>query len=149
LKQTGDSINFVKGNIPKQNKNSKKFKKHGKQYNHASSSNNNQPKQGGNFLVPPDTRLYCKKIGHYKRKCPEFLQFLLESGKDQVTFVNESLYLEYPNYSWWIDLGATVHVVNSLQGLHSSQRLPKGRRTIRMANGVKAAVKAIRNLHLS
>jgi hypothetical protein len=27
LKQTGNSINFVKGNIPKQNKNSKKFKK--------------------------------------------------------------------------------------------------------------------------
>jgi hypothetical protein len=103
LKQTGDSVNLVKANIPRQNKNSKKkLKKKGKQNNQAYSSNNNQPRQGGSFLVPPDTCLYCKKTGHYKRKCPEFLQFLLESGKDQVTFVNESLYLEYSSYSWWI-----------------------------------------------
>jgi hypothetical protein len=86
LKQTGDSVNLVKGNIPKQNKNSKKFKKLGKQNNQTSSSNNNQQRQGGGFLVPLDTCLYCKKTCHYKRKCPEFLHFLLESGKDQVTF---------------------------------------------------------------
>jgi hypothetical protein len=52
LKQKGDSLNFVKGNIPKQNKNSKKkFKKQAKQNNQASTSNN-QPKQAGSFLVP-------------------------------------------------------------------------------------------------
>jgi hypothetical protein len=108
-------------NIPKQKKNSKKkFKKQGKQNNWASTSNNNQSKQGANFSVPPDICLYYKKTGHYKRKYPEFPQYLLESGKAQVTFVNETLYLEYPNYSWWIDSGATVHVVNSLKGLRSS-----------------------------
>jgi hypothetical protein len=97
LKQTRDSVNLIKDNIPRQNKNSKKkFKKQGNQNNQTSSSNNNQPRQGGSFSVPPNTCLYCKKTGHYKRKCPEFLQYLLESGKDQVTFVNESLYLEYP-----------------------------------------------------
>jgi hypothetical protein len=112
--------------------NSKKnFKNQGRQNNQASSSNNNQPRQGGSFSVPPDTCLYYKKTCLYKRKCPEFLQFLLESGKDQVTFVNESLYLEYPSYSWWIVSGATVHVANSLKGLRTSQRLTKGRRTIR------------------
>jgi hypothetical protein len=53
LKQTGDSVNLIKGNIPRQNKNSKKkFKKQGKQNNQASSSNNNQPRQGGSFSVP-------------------------------------------------------------------------------------------------
>lgn len=95
----------------------KNFKKQGKQTDKASTSNN-QPKQSDNFLIPLDTCLYCKKIGHYKRKCPYFLQYLLENGKDQVTFVDESLYLEYPNYSWWIDSGVTTHVANSLQGLH-------------------------------
>jgi hypothetical protein len=57
--------------------------------------------------------------------------------------------LEYPSYSWWIDSGATVHVANSLQGFRSSRRLPKGQRTIRVANGVEAAVEAIGDLHLS
>jgi hypothetical protein len=53
LKQNGDYVNLIKGNIPRQNKNSKKkFKKQGKQNNQASSSNNNQPRQGGSFLVP-------------------------------------------------------------------------------------------------
>jgi hypothetical protein len=42
LKRTGDSVNLVKDNIPRQNKNSKKkFKKQGKQNNQTSSSNNN------------------------------------------------------------------------------------------------------------
>lgn len=52
---------------------------------------------------------------------------MLDNGKDQVIFVDESLYLEYPNYFWWIDSSATTHVANSLQGFHSSQRLPKAK----------------------
>jgi hypothetical protein len=52
--------------------------------------------QGDNFSIPSDTCLYYKKAGHYMRKCPKFLQYILENGKDHVTFVDESLYLEYP-----------------------------------------------------
>jgi hypothetical protein len=147
LKKKGDYVNLVKRNIRKQNENSKKkFKKQMKHDQHASTSNS-QPKQSGNFSVH-NTCFYCKKTWHYKRKCPDFLQYLLESVKDQVTFVDMSLYFNYPSYSWWIDSCANIHVVNSLQGLRSSQRLLKVRRTIRVANRIKAAVEAIGDLYL-
>lgn len=95
----GDSVNFNKQTIKKQQKNSKKpFKKQGKPYDKASTCTN-KAKQFENFPVPPDTCMYCKKTKHYQRKCPDFLQNLLENGKDQVTFVDGSLYIDYPSYS--------------------------------------------------
>ena len=63
-----------------------------------------------NFPVPIDTCLHYKKKGHYKRDCPDFLKSLLRRSKDEITFVDESLYLEYSVNTWWIESGATVHV---------------------------------------
>jgi hypothetical protein len=37
--------------------------------------------------------------------------------KDLITSIDESLYLDYSSYTWWIELGATIHVVNYLQRL--------------------------------
>ena len=39
---------------------------------------------------------------------------LLKRGEDFIIFIDESLYLSYAKSTWWIDSGATVHVVNSL-----------------------------------
>jgi hypothetical protein len=64
--------------------------------------------------------------------------------KDLITSIDESLYLDYSSYTWWIDLGVTIHVVNSLQGLSIRRTLPKGERTIRVANDGKVDIEAIR-----
>ena len=36
----------------------------------------------------------------------------MRKGEDIITFVDESLYLSYAKSTWWIDSGATIHVVN-------------------------------------
>ena len=67
---------------------------------------------------------------------------------DIITFIDESLYLSYTKSTWWIDLGATIHVANSLQGFHTRRTLQRGERHIKVANGVKAEVEAIGELPL-
>jgi hypothetical protein len=93
-----------------------------------------------------------KKEGHYMRYHVEFLKWLNIRGKDKckdlITSIDESLYLDYSSYTWRIDSGATIHVVNSLQGLSMRRTLPKGERTIRVANGEEAKVEAIGELPL-
>ena len=101
-----------------------------------------------NFPVEQDQCLKCKKRGHYKRDCPEFLKELLRKGEDTITFVDESLYLSYDKSTWWIDSGATTHVANSLQGSSMRRTLPRGARRIKVANGVEAEVEAIAEFHL-
>ena len=99
--------------------------------------------------MPVNTCLYCKQKGHYK-DCPDYLRSLLkrDEGTDQITFIDESLYLDFSTNSWWIDSGATVHVANSLQGFRTRRMLVKGTRSVRVANRKEAAVKAIGSLSL-
>jgi hypothetical protein len=47
----------------------------------------------------------------------------MRKGEDIITFIDESLYLSYAKSTWWIDSGATIHVVNSLQGFHMRRTL--------------------------
>jgi hypothetical protein len=74
------------------------------------------------------------------------LKYLLKNGNDQVTFIDESLFLEFSTSTWWIHSGMTTHVANSLQGLSIRRELAKAQRSIRVANGVEAEVKAIGDL---
>jgi hypothetical protein len=86
------------------------------------------------------------------RDCVEFLKWLNLRGKnkckDLIISIDESLYLDYSSCTWWIDSGATIHVVNSLQGLSMRRTLPRGERTIRVANDEAAEVEAIGELPL-
>ena len=84
-----------------------------------------------------------EKKRHYKREYPEFLMELLRNGEDTITFVDESLFLNYDKSTWWIDSGATAYVANSLQGTSMSQTLPRGGRRIKVANGEEDEVEAI------
>jgi hypothetical protein len=56
--------------------------------------------------------------------------------------------LSYAKFTWWIDLGVTIHVANSLQEFHTRRTIQRGERSIRVANGVEAEVEAIGELSL-
>jgi hypothetical protein len=107
----------------------------------AMSMSSNQP-------VDTDQCMWCKKRGHYKKNCIEFLKNLNKQGENHVTFVDESLFLSYAKSTWWIDSHATIHVANSLQGFHMRRTLRRGERSIRVANGVEAEIEAIGELPL-
>jgi hypothetical protein len=80
------------------------------------------------------------------RDCVEFLKWLNICGKnkckDLITSIDESLYIDYSSCTWWIDSCGTIYVVNSLQGLSMRRTLPRGERTIRVANDEEAKVEA-------
>jgi hypothetical protein len=86
------------------------------------------------------------------RDCIEFFKWLNIRGKnkckDLITSIDESLYLDYSSCTWWIDSGVTIYVLNSLQGLSMRRTLPRGERTVRVANGEEVKVEVIGELPL-
>jgi hypothetical protein len=98
--------------------------------------------------VDKDQYKWCKKRGHYQKNCIEFLKHLNKQSDDHVIFIDEFLFLSYSRSTWWIDSGVTIHIANSLQGFHTRQTFQRGKRSIRVANSVKAEVEAIGELPL-
>lgn len=92
---------------------------------------------------------FCGKSGHRQKDCIGFMRWLSKKGTDVISFVDESLYIDYGTNSWWIDSGATIHVANSLQGFATRRILRRGERRIRVANGVEAEVKAMGDFALT
>jgi hypothetical protein len=150
----GDFINHVKHNKKKNFSNSPQSKR-SYYHDHKASSFKGQGKapMKEQDHMPKGVCRHCKQEGHYMRDCVEFLKWLNICGKnkckDLITSIDESLYLDYSSCTWWIDSGATIHVVNSLQGLNMRTTLPRGERTIRVANGEEAEVEVIGKLPLA
>jgi hypothetical protein len=69
-------------------------------------------------------------------------------GENIISFVNESLYIDYSKTTWWIDSGATIHVANSLQGFSSMRTTQRSEWQIIVANGAQADVEAVGDVHL-
>jgi hypothetical protein len=119
----GDSINHVKQKKKRSFYNINTKPQGKPQWDSGSSSKpygkapqNDHQQISNNDEVDKDTCRWCKKKGHYQKDCLEFLKHLMRKGEDIITFIDESLYLSYAKSTWWIDPGATIHVVNSLQG---------------------------------
>ena len=73
---------------------------------------------------------------------------MAKNGENVISFVNESLYIQFSKSIWWIDSGATVHVENSLQGFCSIRTTQRSQRHINVANGVQADVEAVGDVSL-
>jgi transposase InsO family protein len=106
-------------------------------------------KDNGQSSEPTDNVcFFCKKEGHYRKDCHEYLKWMMKKGTDEITFVDEMLYTDFSCTSWWIDSGATAHVANSMQGLNLIQTITSGARRLRVANGVEVDVEAVGSLTL-
>ena len=55
----------------------------------------------------------------------------MKKGTDEITFVDEMLYVDYSTTSWWIDSGATSHVANSMQDSNIIQTMARGQEDLR------------------
>jgi hypothetical protein len=106
-KLCGDSINHVKHNKKKNSLTLLNLRKSYSHDNKASSSNGH----GKALMKEHDHVLkvvyrHCKKEGHYMRDCVEFFKWLNMHGKnnckDLITYIDESLYLDYSSCTWWI-----------------------------------------------
>ena len=73
---------------------------------------------------------------------------MAKKGENIITFINESLYVQYSKSTWWIDSGATVYVANSLQRFHSTRTTQRRERHVKVTNGVRADVEAVGDLSL-
>jgi hypothetical protein len=73
---------------------------------------------------------------------------MAKKGIDTVSFVNESLYSQFSNSTWWIDSCATIHVANSLQRFYSTRTMQRSERCIEVTYGVQADVEAIGDISL-
>lgn len=86
---------------------------------------------------------FCHKKGHTQRDCPKFKEWLAKKGNNNAFMIYESLNINVPFNSWWIDSGSMVHVSNSLQGFHTIQKLERSQRTIKVGNGQDLNVEAV------
>ncbi|KAL4569139.1 hypothetical protein LXL04_024770 [Taraxacum kok-saghyz] len=94
-----------------------------------------------------DNKPRCK-IFHTQRDCPKFKEWLAKKGNNNAFMIYESLNINVPFNSWWIDSGSMVHVSNSLQGFHTIQKLERSQRTIKVGNRQDLNVEAVGSLPL-
>jgi hypothetical protein len=129
----GDFINHVKHNKKKNFSNSPQSNS-SYSHDHKASSSKGQGKapMKEQDHVPKGVCRHCKQEGHYMRDYVEFLKWLNIHGKnkckDLITYIDEYLYLDYSNCTWWIDSGATIHVVIFFIGIKYEENPAKRRK---------------------
>ena len=86
---------------------------------------------------------FCKKKGHMKKECSKFKIWLDKKGT-QFSFVcYESNMVNVNHNTWWIDFGSTIHVSNTLQGMHNLRKPVGSEQCFYSGSKMSSRVKAI------
>ena len=100
--------------------------------------------QKGKLQIPPKADIkkdekcfFCKKKGHVKKKCMKFQKWIEKKGMLTSFVCYESNMVNVNNNAWWIDFGSTIHISNSLQGMHNP-RTKAGSERNKMISHVEA-----------
>ena len=86
---------------------------------------------------------YCKKYGHKLEDCFILKKKREKEGISSALVCFESNMVDVPLNTWWLDSGATIHVVNSLQGFRSLRKPSKAESEIIVGDGARVAVKDV------
>ena len=65
---------------------------------------------------------FCEVDGYWQRNCSCFKVWLAKKGNhnfEEISNVNEFLYVEFSLNTWWVDSCDIVHVSNLLQGFNT------------------------------
>jgi hypothetical protein len=116
-----------------------KFQSTYSKYEKGESSRSAQSKKDGEVCH------FCGDDTHYKNDCAKWLA---RKGEDYITFVDESLYVNFSQNTWWIDSGATVHVCNLLQGFVMKTSTRKGKQSLKVVDGKEAYMEAVGSIVL-
>jgi len=87
---------------------------------------------------------FCKKVDHFKKDCLK-RKFLFEKKCTFYVHVSfETNIIEVPNNTRWLDLRATTHVSNIMQGILSIQPIKGTEKYLYIGNKMKAQIEGIR-----
>ncbi|KAJ9675422.1 hypothetical protein PVL29_024372 [Vitis rotundifolia] len=90
---------------------------------------------------------FCHKVDHKQVDCFKFKNWLEKKKKGEIVVVVnlnanmiETNIVDVHANSWWLDIGATIHVTNSLQELINKRKSSKHKELVYMGDGSKVKV---------
>jgi gag-polypeptide of LTR copia-type/Zinc knuckle len=151
LKTAEEDMNKGSGNVLTVSSAGKKIKKcskhkskgKGKEKAQVVTLSASKPKNVSNIKC-----FYCKKRGHWKRNCPQFLEDkkngnVHSSSGILVIKINLATFIS----DWVLDTGSCAHICSNVQAIKNKRLLGKGEMQLRIGNGASVAVGDL-DLHL-
>ena len=109
--------------------------------------NNGKKEAKGKDVKSKGTCFHCKKDGHWKRNCPDYLAEVKAKKEGNVPLTNinviETNVVELSSSVWIVDSGVTNNVCYSLQQLSKFRMLEVGEFELKVGNGETVSAKAV------
>ena len=138
------NVNFVSSKSSKP-PNGKKMNKANQSGVHAKPKISKKARPFSPNRKPKGKCFKCRQKGHWKKDYPKLKG---QSGNFSIAVI-ESYFVADSANSLWIDLGATNHICNSLQGFRVTRSLNEGVMQLKMASSASISVIAVGDLSLS